>query len=235
MTEQDGAAVPPAAPSAAPDPTRNASPRPANAPPVPPHPLLLLEADEVVWAGRFPVQRVRFRFRRRDGTPSALLTWELMRRGQGTVILPWDPVTDRIALIEQFRLPALAAGEEPLMTELPAGLVEAGEDPEATALRELAEETGLIPARMVPIGAFMLMQGASDERVHFYLAQVALDGDGGTLAGLEIEGEETAVVVVTAAEAFAMVAGNRIRNAPAALALLWLQVNHARLRAEWTE
>ncbi len=231
MSEQDGAADPSAPPTASP----RAMPRPANAPPVPPHPLLIPEADEVVWAGRFPVQRVRFRFRKRDGTPSAPLTWELMRRGQGTVILPWDPVTDRIALIEQFRLPALAAGEEPMMTELPAGLVETGEDPDATARRELAEETGLHTDRMIPIGAFMLMQGASDERVHFYLAQVALQDEDGTLGGLDTEGEETAVVVVTAADAFAMVAGNRIRNAPAALALLWLQVNHARLRAEWTE
>jgi ADP-ribose pyrophosphatase len=30
-----------------------------------------------------------------------------------------------------------------------------------------------------------------------------------------------------------MVADNRIENAPAAMALLWLQVNRARLRAEW--
>jgi len=217
MNEQDGKPVP----------------RPANAPPVPPHPLYAPEADDVVWAGRFPVQRVRFRFRKRDGTLSGPLTWELMRRGQGTVILPWDPVTDRIALIEQFRLPALAAGEEPRMTELPAGLVEPGEDPAETARRELAEETGLTCTRMEPIGAYLLMHGASDERVHFQIAQVSLDGEAGTVGGLASENEETAVVVVTAVEAFAMVAANRIRNAPAALALLWLQVNHARLRAEW--
>ena len=220
MTEHDGAPVP--------------SPRPANAPPVPPHPLYLPEADDVVWAGRFPVQRVRFRFRRRDGSLSGPLTWELMRRGQGTVILPWDPVTDRIALIEQFRLPALAAGEEPRMTELPAGLVEPGEDPAETARRELAEETGLRCSRLEPIGSYMLMHGASDERVHFQLAQVSLEGEAGAVGGLPSEEEETVVVVVTAAEAFAMVASNRIRNAPAALALLWLQVNHPRLRAEWT-
>ena len=222
MTETDGPAVPPVAE------------RPANAPPVPPHPLYVPEADDVVWAGRFPVQRVRFRFRRRDGSLSGPLTWELMRRGEGAVILPWDPFTDRIALIEQFRLPALAAGEAPRMTELPAGLVDAGEDPAETARRELLEETGLACARLEPSGVFMLMQGASDERVHFQVAQVSLDGAGREPGGLASEEEETAVVVVTAAEAFAMVAENRIRNAAAALALLWLQVNHARLRAEWT-
>jgi ADP-ribose pyrophosphatase len=189
----------------------------------------------VVWNGRFPVQRVRFRYRKRDGSLSGPVTWELLRRGEATVILPWDPVTDRIALIEQFRLPALAAGEEPRMTELPAGLMEPGEDAKDTARRELEEETGLSCTRIEPMGTFMLVQGSSDEKVHFQLAQVSLESGPGQVGGLAAENEETAVMVVDAAEAFAMVAENRIRNAPAALALLWLQVNHARLKAEWTK
>ncbi|MBB5693407.1 NUDIX domain-containing protein [Muricoccus pecuniae] len=208
--------------------------RPAKAPPVPSHPLYEPETDEVVWNGRYPVQRVRFRFRKRDGSLSELLTWELLRRGQGTVILPWDPVTDRIALIEQFRLPALAAGEEPRVTELPAGLVDPGEDPLETARRELEEETGLVPSRIEAIGTYMLAQGSCDERVHFHIARVSLEGARDRTGGLAGEGEETVVRVVEAAEAFAMVAANRIRNAPTALALLWFQVNHARLKEEWT-
>ncbi|WP_424133967.1 NUDIX domain-containing protein [Roseomonas chloroacetimidivorans] len=223
MTEQDRPAPPPA------------TSRPAKAPPVPPHPFFVPEADEVVWNGRFPVQRVRFRYRKRDGSLSGPVTWELLRRGEATVILPWDPVTDRIALIEQFRLPALAAGEEPRMTELPAGLMEPGEDAKDTARRELEEETGLSCTRIEPMGTFMLVQGSSDEKVHFQLAQVSLESGPGQVGGLAAENEETAVMVVDAAEAFAMVAENRIRNAPAALALLWLQVNHARLKAEWTK
>jgi ADP-ribose pyrophosphatase len=220
MTEQDG----PAPPN-----------RPAKAPEIPPHPLFLPEADEVVWNGRYPVQRVRFRYRKRDGSLSGPVTWELLRRGRAVVVLPWDPVTDRIALIEQFRLPALAAGENPRVTELPAGMMEANEDPEVTARRELEEETGLACSRLAQMGTFMLVHGSSDETVHFQLAEVSLpDGAGGT-GGLAAENEETVMSVVPAAEAFAMVAENRIRNAPAALALLWLQVNHARLRAEWTD
>ncbi|MCR0982079.1 NUDIX domain-containing protein [Roseomonas populi] len=208
--------------------------RPKTAPPVPPHPLYQPESDEVVWHGRFPLQRVRFRYRRRDGTLSGPLTWELARRGEATMILPWDPVSDRIALIEQFRLPALAAGEEPRMIELPAGLVEPGESVPETARRELEEEAGLSSSRMEQIGTFMLHQGYADERVHFHLACVSLEGGPAATGGLASEEEETAVLVVDAAEAFAMVAENRIRNAPTALALLWLQVNHARLRDEWT-
>lgn len=209
--------------------------RPAKAPVVPEHPLYVPESDEVVWDGRFPLQRVRFRYRRHDGSLSGLLTWEMWRRGRAVVILPYDPWTHRIALIEQFRLPCLAAGEDPMSRECPAGLLEEGEDPEDCAIREVQEEAGLTPDKLESIGQFMLLQGGCDEKLNFYAARVHLPepGDAGTL-GLESEHEETRVTIVDADEAFAMLARNEIRNASAALSLLWLQVHNARLRQEWT-
>jgi ADP-ribose pyrophosphatase len=207
-------------------------PRHRKAPPIQPHPGLVVEQDEVVWAERFALQRVRFRYTRFDGALSAPLTWELWRRGQGVLVLPYDPRSDRVALIEQFRLPALAAGLDPVMVECPAGLLETGEDPEVSARRELAEETGLVAGRMALIGQHMLMQGGCDDLIHFWCAEVDLGGAGGT-HGLVTEGEETRVMVLPAADAFARVATNAIRNAPAALALLWLQVNHGKLMRDW--
>jgi len=209
-------------------------PRHPKAPPIPPHPGVEILADEVVWAQRFAMQRVVFRHERFSGGMSGTMTWELWRRGRGVLVLPYDPITDRVALIEQFRLPALAAGLAPVMTECPAGLLESGEDPEASGRRELREETGLVARDMVLIGRHMLMQGGCDEVLFFWCAQVDLTQPGGTVHGLLSENEETRVTVVAAEDAFAMVAENRIENAPAALALLWLQVHRARLRAAWT-
>src|SRR5688500_16047760 len=121
------------------------SARPPKAKPLPPHPKLRIVSDEVVWAGRFPLQRVRFHYRRFDGTESGEVTWELWRRGFAVAVLPYDPRADRVAMIQQFRLPALAAELDPVVTECPAGLLEPGEDPEACARREIEEETGLRP------------------------------------------------------------------------------------------
>ena len=209
--------------------------RPAKAPRVPAHPLYLPESDELGWAGRFPLQIVKFRHRRFDGSLSGTLTWELWRRGQGVVVLAYDPWAHRVALVEQFRLPALAAGDDPISRECPAGLLEPGEDPRECDIREVQEEAGLSPDRMERIGDFLLMQGGTDERLHFYAGRVRLPepGHGDTL-GLEHENEETRVVVVDADEAFAMMARNEIRNASAAICMLWLQVHFARLRQEWT-
>jgi ADP-ribose pyrophosphatase len=212
----------------------NASPpRHPKAPPIPPAPGLAVEADEVVYGQRFAMQRVRFRYARFDGSLSGLLTWELWRRGRGVVILPYDPRSDRVALIEQFRLPAHAAGLKGVQTELPAGLLEPEEDPAAAGARELREEAGLDPRAMAPIGRFLLMPGGCDEVVHFFCACVDLSGVAGATHGLATENEETRVVVMPAEDAFAMLAGGGLDGAPTALSLLWLQLNRARLRAEW--
>jgi ADP-ribose pyrophosphatase len=202
----------------------------------------VVEADEVVFAQRFAMQRVRFRHTRFDGTLSAPMTWELWRRGRGVLILPFDPRTDRIALIEQYRLPAHAAGLSPIQTELPAGLLDAGEDPAAAGARELTEETGLAARRMAPIGRYLLMPGGCDEVLHCFCADVDLSAaDGGThgpaahggIHGLTTEAEETRLVILPASDVFRMVAEGRLDGAPMVLALLWLQLHRDRLRKDW--
>ena len=208
--------------------------RPAKAPPIPARPGLEIRSDEVVWQGRFPLQRVVFTYERFDGRRSAELTWELWRRGRGVAILPYDPVADRVALIQQFRLPALAAGLDPVMTECPAGLLEPAEDPEAAGRRELAEETGLITGRMERIGRYMLMQGGCDEVMFYYAARVALpDPEAIGTHGLTHEGEDIRVLVLPAEEAFALLDANRIENVTAAVCLYWLRGHRERLRREW--
>jgi len=208
--------------------------RPAKAPGIPAHPGMTVLADEVVWDGRFPLQRVRFTYTRFDGAPSRALTWELWRRGQGVAILPYDPRADAVALIEQFRLPALAAGLAPIMLECPAGLLEDSEAPEVAGRRELGEETGLRAGRVERIGRYLLMQGGCDEKVTMFAAEVALPQAGDVAAhGLVEEGEDIRVLVMPAEAAFARLDDNRVENASAAICLMWLRHHRARLRREW--
>ena len=129
--------------------------------------------------------------------------------------------------------PARPGGRIPQILTNPAGLLEAGEDPAASALRELTEETGLKATALEPIGAFMLMPGGCDEVLHFYCARVALPEAAAT-HGLAEEGEDTRLVTLPAEDAFAMLAAGRIEGAPTALALLWLHLHRPRLRDTWT-
>lgn len=210
--------------------------RPPKAKPIPPYPGLTVLSDEVVWDGRFPLQRVRFRRRRFDGAEGAVQTWEVWRRGGAVAALPWDPWADRVALIEQFRLPALAAGLDPVMAECPAGLLEAEEDPATAARRELMEETGLVTDRLAPMGRYILTQGGCDEVISLFLARARLPAPGhaGT-HGLDHEHEDIRVMVLDADAAIAMLDDNRIDNATAALCLNWFARRRAALLPEWKD
>ena len=139
---------------------------PGRFPPLTATPDLPISSERRVWDGRFPLDVIRFRHRRFDGTLSGPRTWELWRRGRAAALLPYDPARDAVVLIEQFRLPALAAGIDPVLVELPAGLARSGRGRrEATIAREAAEEIGLVPDRLARIGEVLLSPGGSDELV----------------------------------------------------------------------
>jgi ADP-ribose pyrophosphatase len=155
--------------------------------PIPHHPDVVIESEKRVWAGRFPLDVIKFRHRRFDGTMSDTRTWEVWRRGQAAALLPYDPIADAVVLIEQFRFPALVAGIEPTLVELPAGLCENNEDPADTIRREMREEMNLDADRTETIGAFLLTPGGADEYCHLYAGRVTApraDGEGiaGTVA-----------------------------------------------------
>jgi 8-oxo-dGTP pyrophosphatase MutT (NUDIX family) len=92
--------------------------------------------DRVLHAGKWVTLREKsYRdLRGREGR------WTYAERPGGlaaAVIVARTAVTGALLVIEQFRFPF-----ERSVLEFPAGLVEPGEDPARTALRELEEETG---------------------------------------------------------------------------------------------
>jgi ADP-ribose pyrophosphatase len=205
--------------------------------PIPPHPDVVIQSEQRVWSGRFPLDVVSFRNRRFDGAMSAPHQWEVWRRGQAVAMLPYDPDADAVVLIDQFRFPALVAGLDPVLVECPAGLLEDSEDPEAAMARELNEEMGLTADRMERIGNFILSAGGADETCLLYAGRVTAppaDADGIAGAyGLAAENEDIRVRVWAADQAIAAALAGRIANSIAALGLFWLASQRERLRAEW--
>ncbi len=204
---------------------------------LPPHPDVTIDRARRVWDGRFPLDEITFRQRRFDGTMSEARRWELWRRGRAAALLPYDPEADSLVLIEQFRLPALAAGIDPVLVELPAGLCDEGETPETTARRETREEMGLAADRVEPIGSFLLTPGGSDEYTFLFAGRVrapAADADGlcGS-GGLAAEHEDIRARVWPAARAIEAAFDNRFANSVTLIALLWFASRHAWLRDRW--
>ncbi len=200
-------------------------------------PDLCIEHQHTPWTGRFAVDVVTFRHRRFDGAMSGLRTWELFRRGRAAALLPYDPWTDQVVLIEQFRLPAFAAGVEPVMIELPAGLCDGDETPEETARRETQEEMGMTADRLAPIADVVLTPGGSDERCTMFAGRVraparGADGVAGQ-GGLADEQEDIRVRVLPAQTAIERALDGAYANSVTVIGLLWLAARRDRLRAEW--
>ena len=74
-------------------------------------------------------------------------------------------------LVRQYRKPV-----EEALWELPAGKLDPGEEPQKTALRELAEETGYKAGKLVPMGMLYLSPGFSDERMYLFAAEELEEG-----------------------------------------------------------
>jgi ADP-ribose pyrophosphatase len=124
----------------------------------------------------------------------------------------------RVCLIRNFR-PAI--GQE--LFELPAGTLEPGEAPLATAYRELEEETGYTAARIEPLREFWMSPGILNERMHLFVAHGLRPGRTSLDAG-----EIIAPCVVTRDEALAMVQDGRIQDAKSLVGLLYFEQFAAR-------
>jgi ADP-ribose pyrophosphatase len=207
--------------------------------PIPAHPDVVIESDKRVWSGRFPLDVVKFRQRRFDGAMSGLRTWELWRRGRASALVPYDPWSDSVVMIEQFRLPALAAGLDPVLVELPAGLCEDGEEPAATILREMQEEMRMDADRLERIGRFMLTPGGADEACELYAGRVRAPSAGpdgvAWHAGEASENEDIRVRVWPAGAAIDAAFEGRFTNILTSLGLFWLAAKRDWLRQIWMD
>ena len=67
--------------------------------------------------------------------------------------------------IEQYR-----QGSESMIFEIPGGMVEDGDDPESTARRELAEETGFTAGRLICVGRSYPNPALQGNKIFHYLA-----------------------------------------------------------------
>jgi len=189
-----------------------------------------IEKRETVFQGFFRMDKLWLTHPRFDGRSMPRFTRELFLRGDATCVLPYDPCRDEVVLLEQFRLGALGRDQSPWLLELVAGMNEDGESSEDVARREGQEEAGLSFSKLEKICNYLVSPGGTTEMIYLYYGQVSTEGAGG-LYGLEHEHEDIRVHVVSADEAIAMIGDGRINNAAAIIAIQWLQLNRARLRA----
>jgi ADP-ribose pyrophosphatase len=138
-------------------------------------------------------------------------TREIVEHPGAVVVVPLD-VDDNILMVNQFRTPL---GKN--LLEIPAGGIDKGEDAEAAVIREMQEETGFKPQKLVFLAGFYSAPGFSTEYLHLYLAT--------DLIPSRLTAEDTAgieLVRVPLAQALEMISSGEIQDAKSIAGLLLL-------------
>lgn len=179
--------------------------------------------------GFFSMVKYTFRHRLFAGGWSNTIEREMFERGHAAALLPYDPILDKVVLIEQIRVGALE-DRSPWQFEIIAGMIDKGENAEEVVRRESMEEAGLTVISTEKITSYFPSSGACSERLDLFVGLIDSRQAGG-IHGLEEEGEDIKVHIVDRELAYSMVNSGKIENSASIIALQWLELNNSRLRS----
>ena len=193
---------------------------------------VVVAQKETVYDGYFQVERYRLSHRLHKGGMSEQIMREVFERGHAVAVLPFDPINDMVVLQEQFRVGAYAAGQNPWLTEIVAGIIEDGETNEQVAMRETKEEAGLEALELWPMVRYLASPGGTSETVEVFLARVDSPKEEGVF-GLDHENEDIRVFPLPFLDAMTLLKDGKINNSMTLIALQWLALNHKAVLARW--
>ncbi|EKD45815.1 MAG: hypothetical protein ACD_69C00125G0004 [uncultured bacterium] len=161
-----------------------------------------------------------------DDSWSSIYTRECIIKACAVGALPYDPILDKVVLIEQFRIGALERKVTPWLIEIVAGIADQkhAESDEDLVKREMKEETDLEVEKLLPIYDYFTTPGCLTERLKLFCAKVD-SSKAPQFCGLKQEHEDIKIHVVSTQDAFAAVRCGQINNGLAIIALQWLELN----------
>ncbi len=175
------------------------------------------------YANFFAVEEYDLQFRRFDGTLSRVVNRAAFISGDAVTVLPYDPVRDRVLLIEQFRVAPFARGDAQCwLLEAIAGRIDPHETPEQAARREAVEEAGLTLGDLLPVADYYPSPGAKAEYLYSYVAICDLPDDAAGVFGVAHEAEDIRGHLIGFDAMMALVDSGEINNAPLIMTALWL-------------
>ena len=187
---------------------------------------------KLCYEGFFRLEQYRLKHQLFSGGWSDEIVRELFQRGDGAAVLLYDPLLDKVVFIEQFRIGALHAPGGAWLLEIVAGAMDVNEKPEDVVYREAIEEAGCNIEALIPIREYLVSPGGTSEIIHLFCGKVDASGAGG-IHGLDEEGEDIRVVVMSFDEALEELKNGRINSAAPIIALQWLLLNRGDVKNQW--
>jgi len=158
------------------------------------------------------LERIDFEKRNRHDEPE-MQHREIYFRPDAVSVLLADHRQRSFLLTRQFRLPVyLHEDGDGYLLEACAGVMDDGETPEETVIRETLEETGYHPLNLLKIGCTYVSPAFCMERIHLFLAGIDLQDKKQAGGGVAAEGEEIEPVVISYEKAKQMLQAGEIRD-----------------------
>lgn len=188
-------------------------------------------SKESVFEGFFKMVKYRFKHKLFAGGWSDVVEREMFERGHAAAMLPYDPKTDQVVIIEQIRIGALEH-EHPWQLEIVAGMIDRDESAEEVICREAEEEAGITVGRVASVTSYYPSSGGCSEKLDVFVGEVDASKAHG-IHGLDYEDEDIRVHVLSREQAYQWVKDGIFENGASIIALQWLQLNHQELRSQW--
>ena len=193
--------------------------------------LVTFKKSRTVYNGFFSVKEFDLSFTKFDGSKSEVVTRSALISKDAVIVLPYDPLNDRVLLVEQFRAgPYARQDKTPWCLEPIAGLIDCGEPPEEAALREANEEACLKLLRLELVARSYPSPGISTEFFHHYIGITSLPETTDLVSGLASETEDIRSHIFYFSDFFKMIEAGQISVGPAVLLGLWLALHRKKLR-----
>lgn len=189
-------------------------------------------AKEPLYKGYTRLDRYRLRHELYAGGLGQEVSREILERGHAAALLLYDPDADKVVMIEQFRPGAYAAGWEPWLLEVVAGIIDPGETPEEVCRREALEEAGVTVTDLFRVQGWLATPGVCTESIELWCGRVDSTRAGG-IHGLDHEGEDIRVVVLDRVALRELLDDGALTNATTLIAAQWLLLNHEAVRRRW--
>jgi nudix-type nucleoside diphosphatase (YffH/AdpP family) len=147
-------------------------------------------------------------------------------------VLPYDPVRDRVMLVEQFRTGAYLRGDpNPWTVEPIAGRIDPGEGPQDAARREALEEAGITLTDLKCVSAAYPSPGSTTEHFFIYVGIADLPDGSAGVGGKLSEAEDIRSQIMDWADFDKALNAGEFRLLPLLVAGHWLARNRDGLRA----
>jgi ADP-ribose pyrophosphatase len=185
-----------------------------------------------VFQGFFRIEQYTLRHRLFAGGWSQPMQREIFERGHAAAVLPYNPVTDEVVLIEQIRVGAAGSSASPWLLEIIAGMIDSDETAEQVARREAEEEAGIVMTELLPMLNYLSSPGGTTERIQLYIGKLTSPVATG-IFGLAQEHEDIKVHLMARTKALQLLAEQKIDNAATVIALQWLALNLATVQQAW--